>query len=266
MTPRRPLIARLLAVLVVVWLAVPGTRVMGQLTPDPYNIVGEGNGQYESFMYANQPNASSMFPNQAVLQQARAAYRGANRFQNYVERLDGGLPESNRPDLGRRPGAGTPYYQANRPYDQDFKRQYRPNQDVDSTFYKDQETQVSRFREEEQGKSDRRARDAKYQQVIQEKDPKKRSQLLREYNFLSLLQARKRAPSPVPTASDILNESEDLDRGAPAITPRPPALAPRPPASSGLAPIPSPRERSRHRLLPDLTRPPGLPGALDPDR
>jgi hypothetical protein len=227
MTLCRPLLARLLVVLAVGWLALPGTRVMGQLTPDPYNIVGEYNGQYAPFMYAMEPAPGGMFPNQARLQE-RAGYRYANRFQGYVDSLDGSLPEADLSNLGRRGGAGTPYYRANRQYDRDFGRIYQPNELADKSFYTDQDSRNSRYFE-----------------AMKERDPRKRAQLLREYNMENLRSAR--GLSTVRNAPD--RESSRAPR-APSLLDSEPPLEPRAPGTSGGTRRPS-----------SLVPPPAPPGA-----
>jgi hypothetical protein len=173
MNLRRSSRVGLMVVLAVAWVVLAGAKSLAQgLTPDPYNIVGEGNAQYAPFMYAVQPTAGSMFPNQDRLLQDHAGYRYANRFQSFMEGLNGpGLEGDLGP--GGRAGLGTPYYRANRRYDRDFDRLYRPNRDADATYYSSQE-----------------ARNTKYFEAMQEKDPQKRARLLREYNLENLRAAR----------------------------------------------------------------------------
>jgi hypothetical protein len=233
----RPLRARLLVVLAVGWLALPAARVMGQLTPDPYNIVGEYNGQYAPFMYAIEPAPGGMFPNQARLQE-RAGYRSANRFQNYVESLDGSLPESDLPNLGRRSGAGTPYYRANRQYDRDFGRIYQPNEVADKSFYTDQDSRNSRYFE-----------------AMRERDPRKRAQLLREYNMENLRSAR--SLSTVRNAPG--RESSRVAPRSPSLPDSDPLPEPRAPLSGGSA-------RGRSTLAPPGSLRSGTRSGLDSRR
>ena len=63
-----------------------------QHTPDPYNIVGEGNLGYEDSMYSTYPNGAGFSSNQAILQGARPSR--ANTFQSYLDGLDGGGSDS----------------------------------------------------------------------------------------------------------------------------------------------------------------------------
>jgi hypothetical protein len=161
----------LLSAAVAVW---PGSTARAQgHTPDPYNIVGDYNIQYEPYVYATQPTPNSFFPGQARMMQDRAGNRAANRFQSFVDSLDGFEPEPDVAPPLRRGGMGTPYYRAYRRYDEDFQRVYRPNEAVDRAFYSEQQQ-----------------RNQKYFDAINAKDPRKRAQLLREYNIENLRAAR----------------------------------------------------------------------------
>ena len=77
------------------------------------------------------------------------------------------------PAAARQSGPGTPYYRAYRRFDQEFHRTYRPNEAADRSYYDDQEK-----------------RNDKYFQALREPDPRKRSQLLREYNLDNMRAAR----------------------------------------------------------------------------
>jgi hypothetical protein len=176
MIERRPELKRLALALALafVLVATNGSRGLAQgHTPDPYNIVGEYNSQYEPYMYATEPTPDGVFPNQARLM-PRAGSFSANRFDNYVNSIDGAEPEAESSAGMRRSGIGTPYYRAYRRFDQDFKRVYRPNENADSSYYEAQ-----------------RRRDDLYLDAMREKrDPRKRSQMLREYNLENLRAAR----------------------------------------------------------------------------
>ncbi len=65
------------------------SQVRAQHTPDPYNIVGEFNRQYEPYIIATEPNGSGVFSNQARLED-RNVPRGPNRYQQYLDDFDGG--------------------------------------------------------------------------------------------------------------------------------------------------------------------------------
>ncbi len=66
---RRALLGSPIVAIALVFSAVPSVRA--QHTPDPYNIVGEYNLGYESYMYANYPNSIGFSPNQGRLQDSR---------------------------------------------------------------------------------------------------------------------------------------------------------------------------------------------------
>jgi hypothetical protein len=147
-------------------------------TPDPYNIVGEWNRRYQSYMFNTYPSGGGQVPNQDLLE-SRGGPRSANQFENYVDSLDGeDLFERPAPGTSRGSRPGTPYYRAYRRYDEEFKRNYRPNRtpdgrDIDESFYEEQDR-----------------RNAKYFKAMGETDPRKRAQLLREYNLDHLRSSR----------------------------------------------------------------------------
>ena len=89
--------------------------------------------------------------------------RGANQFENYMNSLRG----SGGGRSAGGSGAGVPYYQANRAYDREFGRIYRPNQETDKRFD---------FDESQGNVTDL------YFKYLREKDPKKRAELFRDYN------------------------------------------------------------------------------------
>ena len=115
-----------------------------QHTPDPYNIVGEYNSQYEPNMYASYPTMPGTQPNQGRIE-GRPGLRNANSFQDFLN------SEEDEPgDFGRsapppRTGAGTPYYRAYRQFDQEFQRTYRPNETADRNYYTDQEKRNNKY-------------------------------------------------------------------------------------------------------------------------
>jgi hypothetical protein len=191
--PRRFLRAAFLP-LTVFAFGLGGTAHGQGWTPDPYNIVGEFNRQYLPFMYAAAPTDPGIIPNAG-----RIGNRGANQFQDYVENLDGEGDVERPFGSARGSGPGTPYYQAYRRFDRDFKRTYRPNADADSTYYESQDR-----------------RNEQYFRALSERDPRKRAQRLREYNLDNLRAAR--SLSRTRTLSEKDRERElDRDRipGAP---------------------------------------------------
>ncbi|GAC1472952.1 MAG: hypothetical protein NVSMB9_20790 [Isosphaeraceae bacterium] len=151
-------------------LAFLGKESRAQHTPDPYNIVGDYNRQYEPYMYATYPNTESSMPNQGRLEE-RVAPRTGSQFQLS---LDGSDAENlTRTAPSRLQGPGVPYYRANRQFDQEFQRQYRPNDSADRGFYSNQQQMNSR-----------------YFQALRETDPKKRVELLRQYNLENVRSSR----------------------------------------------------------------------------
>jgi len=217
-------------------LISPEANAQGH-TPDPYNIVGEYNNQYEPYMYASQPTDGGVFPNQSRMME-RSGVRASNRFQSFSDSLDGAEPDDAPAGALRRSGAGTPYYRAYRQFDQDFDRLYRPNKDADSTFY----TGVNQ-------------RNQKYFEAMRETDPRKRTQLLRDYNLDNMKAARglsnnRNTPEREPVTTR---------PGTSASRTGPTASLTTPGGRRVTSPVPSPAGRPRPRTTP---RPPGrAPGA-----
>lgn len=200
-----------------------GGRAVAQHTPDPYNIVGEYNRQYEPYMYAIAPNTG---PYQGALSRS-AGNRNANRFQSYLDgEGDDGI------DAGRLapPGVsrpGVPYYRANRRFDHQFKREYRPNENADRSYYDDQQQ-----------------RNEKYFQALGETDARKRSQLLREYNLENLRSARSLSSGRNPIGR---GEGREPDRDRNALRLPPSASSLTPGSRSGESSFGLPTLRSRAR-------------------
>ncbi len=187
MNVRRPLLALPLAALCLA--AIPGVgsvrSAQAQHTPDPYNIVGEYNNQYEPYMYADYPNTPGMQPNQARLE-GRTGGRSVNNFQNFLDsENDDSGDNLNRSAAPRQTGPGTPYYKAYRRFDQEFQRTYRPNETADRGYYNDQDK-----------------RNDKYFQALREPDPQKRSKLLRDYNLDNMRAARDLSTGRTTTERD----------------------------------------------------------------
>jgi hypothetical protein len=152
--------------------ASPG-RAQGGFGPDPFRPY---NSQYDPFVFGVAPGPldlgrSRLGPGNGLL--------GANRFEDYMNSIQGGAG-------GARLGAGSPYspyFQANRQYDEGFGRVYRPNKEADARFEVDQ-GEVTRL----------------YFQYLREKDPKKRAELFRQYTGARTRVLRELA-SPRPTSS-----------------------------------------------------------------
>jgi len=215
------------------------TPAAAQHTMDPYNIVGEYNNQYQPYFYPSYPNSGSLFPNQDRVQE-RAGNRSANQFRQYldgIEESDLGDSETRRGSSRFMGGAGTPYYKANRQYDKQFGRVYQPNRMADQDFDRQQKQSSD-----------------KYFKAMAEKDPKKRAQLLRDYNMDSLRTARRLSggrnalpfergkerdrfaapeeseePGLEPAPSERLNRESPTPRSQPSRTPK---------ASDRLTPLP----------------------------
>jgi len=147
-----------------------------QHTPDPYNIVGEYNRQYEPYLYATQPSAGDMVSNEDRVG-LNSGLRNANQFRDLADDpSEGALGD--RANSGRSTGGiGVPYYRAYRQYDEQLNRVYQPNKETDQLFRDSQ-----RRRDESFFQTQRDLR--------KEKDPKKRAQLLRENTLESLRSAR----------------------------------------------------------------------------
>ncbi len=204
-----------------------------QHTPDPYNIVGEYNRQYEPFMYANASDLPGTLPGQDRFD-SRSGLRNANRYQSFLEDEEDSEILGRSGMTGRNSGPGIPYYRANRQYDHTFQREYRPNSLADRSYYSNQQ-QLNE----------------KYFEAIKESDPRKRTQLLREYNAENLRTARGLSPNRNAPDRDrmganagALNGAEDEEQ------PRSEARS----RSTGLATPPTTRGR-----VPATTR--GLPSA-----
>ena len=138
-------------------------------------------------------------------------------------------------EFGRGPGSrasgpGTPYYHAYRRFDSDFERNYRPNKEADKAFYNDQER-----------------RNTKYFEAVREKDPRKRAQLLRDYNLENLRSARTLSAGRSEQGRDrfatgslgVSDDTEgDTPRGNAPVTPAANARRPGAPATRSATPLP----------------------------
>jgi hypothetical protein len=92
----------------------------------------------------------------------RMGNQGANQYQNYLDELSGADRQGNE-----RYGIGVPYYRSSidPSFDPKGDREYRPNSKMDRTYEHTQEV-ITR----------------KYLAYFAEKDPKKRTELLKDYN------------------------------------------------------------------------------------
>ncbi|MGC8644552.1 MAG: hypothetical protein ACP5XB_32205, partial [Isosphaeraceae bacterium] len=137
--------------LALVWAASGNAQGFG---PDPFHPY---NSDYSQYVWPISPANDYGYNRQAF-----RAQRGANQFQSYLNSLQGKAAGASAGG-----GAGTPYYQANRKYDQQYGRVYKPNEIADRGFdqYRKRSTEL-------------------YFKYLREKDPKQRAALFRQYNRL----------------------------------------------------------------------------------
>jgi hypothetical protein len=156
MTLTRALWLRSLLPGLAILVAPAGATSLWAQGPDPFRPY---NRQYDPYTVPMAPDAAA--PGQFVGGLPRSGIRGANQYQNYLEELQGAGRESSE-----RYGIGMPYYRSavDPNFDPKGTRDYRPNQNVDRSFEESQDL-VTR----------------KYLAYFTEKDPKKRTTLLREY-------------------------------------------------------------------------------------
>jgi hypothetical protein len=213
----------------------PANQALAQgHTPDPYNIVGEYNRQYEPYMYATVPTMPGTLPNQERLD-PRSGLSGANRFQSYLEN-DDESDDFRRTGSSRLSGPGVPYYRANRQFDKEFQRNYRPNDVADRSYYTSQQQ-----------------RNDMYFQALREPDPRKRAQLFREYNTEAM-----KASRSLSTARNSLEKDRDLtrDRFSTGVAPYEDEVPRSPSSTRPAAPRLTPAGRTPPRSAPP---PPGAP-------
>ena len=140
-------------------------------TPDPYNIVGEYNSQYEPYLYATEPTEDGTLPNQDRRASRPAGSRASTESINGLDDLEGNSLEPAEPSSSsrRRAGSGTPYYRAAL----DDDRPNRTNLETDDSYFANQ-----------------RRRSEEYFKAMSVKDPKKRARLLRELNLENIRVSR----------------------------------------------------------------------------
>jgi len=234
--PREPLGRRLgarfaPAALLVLAVCAVEARVQAQgFGPDPFRPY---NSQYDAYVFGVAPGSLDPVGNPTL---NRAGVRGANQFQNFVAGMEG------------RANAGNRYDRANRAYDTEYGRLYRPNAEADARFEK-QRNAVSDV----------------YFQYLSEKDPRKRAALFKQYTQAQSRASRDLASDPHARGARRSRSADeppppprlgpDRSRRAADAVP-PPGLSDEPDSA-----VDSPRSRRRPTAV-DIPRPPS--GAPSP--
>jgi hypothetical protein len=204
------------------------------------------NSQYDAYRYPIGP-ATPEGGQSAPM--SLSGVRGANQFQNYLNEIQG----AGRDGVGRS-GIGIPYYRSavDPRFDPKGDREYRPNRETDRTFEQTQAEITD-----------------KYFAFFTEKDPKKRAELLRDFNgarsrVTRALSARRESPERFREA---VISRDDLDSRPSAATGRRTdtlrkSAESKPRASSAAAPSSMPSsDRARDGLSPSIPpAPPLFPG------
>jgi hypothetical protein len=139
-------------------LAAPlgASTVLAQAPIDPFRPFNSQYDPYRTPIGPASPDGGQSAP------MALSGVRGANQFQDYLTELQG----AGR-DGSQRSGIGVPYYRSaiDPRFDKNGDREYRPNRRADATFEQKQALITE-----------------KYFAYFTEKDPKKRAELLRNFN------------------------------------------------------------------------------------
>ncbi|WP_165250810.1 hypothetical protein [Paludisphaera soli] len=138
--------------------APPASALAQGFGPDPFRPY---NSQYDPYVFGVAPGALDPVGNPTL---NRAGVRNANQFQNFLE---GAADRGNR------------YDQANRAYDREYNRVYRPNSKADARF-EARRTEISDV----------------YFRYLRETDPRKRAALFKEYTQAQNRSARDLAEDP----------------------------------------------------------------------
>jgi hypothetical protein len=235
----------------VIFLASAGaSNVWAQnFGPDPFRPY---NSQYDPYTYPTGPSV----PGAGQGGIPASGVRGANQFQNYLNELTGADRQG-----AEKYGIGLPYFRSavDPRFDLKGNREYRPNKRTDRTFEQTQDLVTQ-----------------KYFAFLTEKDPRKRTELLREYNVTRgrvsrALSARRedstrileaatrpragvRPPANADRADDALPpplerrpRPSSVDRSTSSLLPSNPYDSARPGSSRSIPPAPAliPRESSR---------------------
>ncbi len=158
--------------------------------PDPFRPY---NNQYDAFTYPLGPSGYDAAQSAAMM---RSGLRGANQFENYLAEIQGW----GRSDTERY-GQGLPYFRSAVDPNLAERRDYRPNRSTVQSFEETQQRLT-----------------AKYLAYFDERDPKKRAQLLREYQQFRrqstrALSAHREVPSRTTAPADRA-DSVERDRSS----------------------------------------------------
>ncbi|WP_068418888.1 hypothetical protein [Planctomyces sp. SH-PL62] len=206
--------------------ALPGNASGQGFGPDPFRPY---NSQYDPYVFGVAPGAYDAGGNATL---NRAGVRNANQFQNFLEGLD---------ERGNR------YDRANRAYDRDYNRLYKPNSKADARF-ENRRNEVSDV----------------YFRYLREKDPRKRAALFKEYTQAQNRSAR--GLSDDPNARGGRRGRTAVDDGLPVAPPLDPvrgraeAPAPAPALPGEESPRPPDSPRSRRSNRPAAPAPPATTG------
>jgi hypothetical protein len=225
-------------------LAAPlgASTVLAQPPIDPFRPFNSQYDPYRTPIGPASPDGGQSAP------MALSGVRGANQFQDYLTELQG----AGR-DGSQRSGIGVPYYRSaiDPRFDKNGDREYRPNRRADATFEQKQALITE-----------------KYFAYFTEKDPKKRAELLRNFNrartqvtrALSARGAKSERLLDAVTRNDV-DSRPSVATGRRTDTLRKPAES-KPRASSAGAPSPMPdSDRARDGLSPSIPpAPPLFPG------
>jgi len=185
--------ASLLPAALVVVGATPDSAKAQGFGPDPFRPY---NSQYDPYVFGVAPGTLDPVGNPTL---NRAGVRNANQFQGFLDQIE---ERDNR------------YDRANRSYDREYNRLYRPNKEADARFDA-RRNEVSDV----------------YFRYLREKDPRKRAELFKEYT-----QAQKglsRRLSEDPNARGARRPRGDRDAAPP-----PPSLERRGAARAATPPPP----------------------------
>jgi hypothetical protein len=223
MRPRcLPLVALVLGI--IAWCAAKPAAAQ-LITADPYD---PDQARYRGFVYPGY--VSDPYLGGRALFMGGPA--GANQMQNYYRGVEGGLTDP------RRGGRFSRFDSSYRQSDEIAGRSYQPNADVDEAYYADKEE-----------------RDAVYFKASREKDPRKKAELMKEYQTLNQKLTRDAAPNRARNAAAARSKTDRSDaapgtaRRGGSSAPPVPGLAPREPGSK---PSTRPRAARATRSVPEL--------------